>query len=107
MEKYFTGQDFTILDSVGEPSVVQRITKLEWIDGPNPKILAHQGLEDSNSDTSELPTQAWPFNPVPAKVPNGLTDSDGNALWDYVPRQTWDSSGEAFNYVEKKLGLST
>ena len=104
MEKYFTGQDFTILDSIGEPLVVQRIIKLEWVDG---KILAHQGLEDSNSDTSELPTQAWPVNPVPAKVLNGLTDSDGNALWDYVPRQPWDSSGEAFNYVEKKLGLST
>jgi len=106
MEKYFTGQDFTIFDSVGEPSVVQRITKLEWIDGPNPKILAHQGLVDSNSDTSDLPTQAWPHNPVPAKVPNGETDSDGNELWDYQVKQPWDSSGEAFNYVEKKLGLS-
>lgn len=103
MEKYFTGQDFTIFDSIGEPSIVQRITKLEW-DGS--KILAHQGLEDSNSDTSELPTQAWPFNPRPKKVPNGETDSDGNALWDYAPKQPWDSSGEAFNYVEKKLGLS-
>ena len=106
MEKYFIGQDFTIFDSVGEPSVVQRITKLEWIDGPNPKILAHEGLEDSNSDTTELPTKAWPFNPKPKKIPNGQTDSDGNKLWDYQPRQPWDSSGEAFNYVENKLGLS-
>ena len=104
MEKYFTGQDFTIFDSVGESSVVQRITKLEWIDG---KILSHEGLEDSNSDTSDLPTRAWPHNPVPAKIPNGETDSDGNELWNYQPNQPWDSSGEAFNYVEKKLGLSS
>jgi hypothetical protein len=103
MEKYFTGQDFTVIDSADESSVVQRITKLEW-DGS--KILAHHGLEDSNSDTSDLPTQAWPFNPRPKKIPNGETDSDGNALWDYAPKQPWDSSGEAFNYVEKKLGLS-
>lgn len=103
MEKYFTGQDFTVIDSADESSVVQRITKLEW-DGS--KILAHHGLEDSNSDISDLPTQAWPFNPRPKKIPNGETDSDGNALWDYAPKQPWDSSGEAFNYVEKKLGLS-
>ena len=103
MEKYFTGQDFTVIDSADESSVVQRITKLEW-DGS--KILAHHGLEDSNSDTRDLPTQAWPFNPRPKKIPNGETDSDGNALWDYAPKQPWDSSGEAFNYVEKKLGLS-
>jgi hypothetical protein len=103
MEKYFTGQDFTVFDSADQSSVVQRITKVEWIDG---KIFAHTGLEDSNSDTSELPTQAWSFNPRPKKIPNGQTDSDGNALWDYAPRQPWDSSGEAFNYVEKKLGLS-
>jgi len=104
MEKYFIGQNFTLFDSAGEASTVQRITKVEWLDG---KILAHEGLEDSNSDTSELVTKAWPFNPVPAKVPNGNTDSDGNELWDYQPHQPWDSSGEAFNYVEKKLGLNS
>jgi hypothetical protein len=107
MEKYFTGQDFTIFDSTGEPSVVQRIIKLEWIDGPNSKILAHHGLEDSNSDTSDLPTQAWPFNPVLPQVSTGETDSDGNEIFTLGSRQPWDSSGEAFNYVEKKLGLSS
>ena len=104
MEKYFTGQDFTIFDSAGESSVVQRITKLEW-DGS--KILAHRGLIDSNSDTSDLPTQAWPHNPRPKQIPNGETDSNGNDLYDIHPNQPWDSSGEAFNYVEKKLGLSS
>lgn len=104
MEKYFTGQDFIEFDSNGDTSIVQRITKLEWI---NDTLFAHLGLEDSNSDTSDLSTQAWPFNPVPAKVPNGETDSDGNELWDYQPNQSWDSSGEAFNYVEKKLGLNS
>ena len=104
MEKYFTGQDFTIFDSAGESSVVQRITKLEW-DGS--KILAHRGLEDSNSDTSDLPTMAWPFNPVLPQVSTGETDSDGNEIFTVGSRQPWDSSGEAFNYVEKKLGLSS
>ena len=104
MEKYFTGQDFTIPDSIGEPLVVQRITKLEWVDG---KILAHRGLEDSNSDTSELPTMAWPFNPVLLQVSTGETDSDGNEIFTVGSKQLWDSSGEAFNYVEKKLGLSS
>ena len=104
MDKYFTGQDFTIFDSVGEASIAQRITKLEWVDGT---MFAHEGLEDSNSDTSDLPSKAWKFNPVPAKVPTGETDSDGNALWDYRAGDPWDSSGEAFNYVEKKLGLSS
>lgn len=107
MEKYFTGQDFTIFDSVGEPSVVQRIIKVEWIDGPNSKILAHHGLEDSNSDTSDLPTMAWPFNPVLPQVSTGETDSDGNEIFTVGSRKLWDSSGEAFNYVEKKLGLSS
>ena len=102
MEKYFTGQDFTVFDSNGDGSIVQRITKLEWI---NDTLFAHLGLEDSNSDTSELDTQAFPFNPVPKKIPNGQTDSDGNALWDYRAGDAWDSSGEAFNYVEKELGL--
>jgi hypothetical protein len=104
MEKYFTGQDFTVIDSAGESSVVQRITKLEW-DGS--KILAHRGLEDSNSDTSDLPTMAWPFNPVLPQVSTGETDSDGNEIFTVGSRQPWDSSGEAFNYVEKKLGLSS
>jgi hypothetical protein len=106
MEKYFTGQDFTVFDSVGEPSVIQRITKVEWIDGPNPKILAHRGLEDSNSDTSDLPTTAWPHNPIALKVLTGETDSDGNELFEFHANQPWDSAGQAFNYVEKELGLS-
>ena len=102
MEKYFTGQDFTALDSIGERSIVQRITKLEWANGA---LYAHYGLEDSNSDTSELDTQAFPFNPRPKKILNGETDSDGRELFDYRAGDQWDSSGEAFNYVEKKLGL--
>ena len=102
MEKYFTGQDFTIFDSIGERSIVQRITKLEWVDGT---MFAHHGLEDSNSDTSELDTQAFPFNPRPKKILNGETDSGGRELFDYRAGDPWDSSGEAFNYVEKKLGL--
>ena len=102
MEKYFTGQDFTVFDSADEPSIVQRITKLEWTTGT---LLAHHGLEDSNSDTSELDTQAFPFNPRPKKIPNGETDSDGRELFDYRSGDPWDSSGEAFNYVENKLGL--
>jgi len=103
MEKYFTGQDYTVFDSVGEPSTVQRIIKLEWSDG---KLLAHQGLEDSNSDTSELPTQAFPFNPVLPLVSIGDSDGDGNEILHTGSRVNWDSSGEAFNYVEKKLGLN-
>jgi hypothetical protein len=102
MDKYFTAQDFTIFDSVGEPSIVQRITKLEWASG---SLYAHHGLEDSNSDTSDTPTQAFPFNPKPKKILNGETDSDGRELFDYRAGDPWDSSGEAFNYVEKKLGL--
>lgn len=112
MEKYFSGQDFTIFDSIGEPSVVQRITKLEWV---NNTLFAHQGLEDSNSDTSDLPTQAFPLNPTGKKIPTGETDSDGNILtnddnvplWNLRTGDAWDSSGEAFNYVEKELGLIT
>lgn len=103
MDKYFTGQDFTIFDSVGEPSIVQRITKLEWTDGA---LYAHYGLEDSNSDTSDTPTQAFPLNPVLPQISTGETDSDGNELFTSGSRQNWDSSGEAFNYVEKKLGLN-
>ena len=102
MEKYFTGQDYTVFDSAGEASTVQRITKLEWASGA---LYAHHGLEDSNSDTSELDTQAFPFNPRPKKILNGETDSDGRELFDYRAGDPWDSSGEAFNYVEKKLGL--
>lgn len=103
MEKYFTGQDFTAFDSIGERSIVQRITKLEWANGA---LYAHYGLEDSNSDTSDLPTQAFPFNPVLPQISTGETDSDGNELFTSGSRQNWDSSGEAFNYVEKKLGLN-
>ena len=103
MEKYFTGQDFTVFDSNGEGSIVQRIIKLEWT---NNKLLAHHGLEDSNSDTSELPTQAFPFNPVLPQISTGETDSDGNEIFTMGSRKNWDSSGEAFNYVEKKLGLN-
>lgn len=104
MEKYFTGQDFIEFDSNGDTSIVQRITKLEWI---NDTLFAHLGLEDSNSDTSDLSTQAWPFNPVLPQVSTGETDSDGNEIFTVGSRQPWDSSGEAFNYVEKKLGLSS
>ena len=104
MEKYFTGQDFIEFDSNSDGSIVQRITKLEWI---NDTLFAHHGLEDSNSDTSDLSTQAWPFNPVLPQVSTGETDSDGNEIFTVGSRQLWDSSGEAFNYVEKKLGLSS
>jgi hypothetical protein len=104
MEKYFTGQDFTVFDSNGDASIVQRIMKLEW-DGTT--LFAHLGLEDSNSDTSYLPTLSFPFNPVPTQIATGEVDSDGNALYDFRAGDAWDSSGPAFNYVEKELGLIT
>jgi len=53
-----------------------------------------------------LPTTAWPHNPIALKVLTGETDSDGNELFEFHANQPWDSAGQAFNYVEKELGLS-